>query len=185
MYVEYWFVNHVVTQMYVNLTWIALGTSEWLNDMHQALKWPSCTNEQCWWVVKKINVNSVCGCLHHADMSDVANILEVHATSIFRFEVWRVDEFLCVYRLILQKTTRGKSGVWCLISASRIVACIFQMLATSPTCTHCNHPRTELTAVEPLWKPKVSRRVNVIEISLCCMPLNISVFWYISCGDSR
>jgi hypothetical protein len=61
--------------------------------------------------VKKINVNSVCGWLHHADIGNVANVLEVHATTIFRFEVFRVGEFSCIYRLSFQITTRGKTGV--------------------------------------------------------------------------
>jgi hypothetical protein len=78
------------------------------------------------------------------DMGNVANILEVHATSIFRFEVCRVGEFLYVHRLML-----GGGGEWGLVShrGSRIVLCTSEMLATSTTCTFHNHPRTKLTAV--------------------------------------
>jgi hypothetical protein len=36
--------------------------------------------------------------LHCVDLDDVADVSKVHAASIFRVKVFKVDEFLCTYR---------------------------------------------------------------------------------------
>jgi hypothetical protein len=41
---------------------------------------------------------------------NVADVSEVRATLIFRVEVCRAVEFLCIYRFTIQETTGGRVG---------------------------------------------------------------------------
>jgi hypothetical protein len=49
-----------------------------------------------WWLT--VDVSSVLGWLYCVAVGNVANVSEVHAAFIFRVEVCRVGEFLCIKR---------------------------------------------------------------------------------------
>jgi hypothetical protein len=44
------------------------------------------------------------------DVGNIADVSQVHAASIFRVEVCRVGEFLCIYGLCFERKLREKSG---------------------------------------------------------------------------
>lgn len=49
---------------------------------------------------KFIDISSVLGLLHRLDVSDVADVSEVHASSIFMVEVSVTDVYYCVYSFL-------------------------------------------------------------------------------------
>jgi hypothetical protein len=49
--------------------------------------------------MSNIGVNLVLGLLYYVDVSDAADVSEVHDTSIFKVEV-RKDEFLCIHIIL-------------------------------------------------------------------------------------
>jgi hypothetical protein len=58
-------------------------------------------------------VESVLGWLHCMDVGNVADILEVHAASIFRVQIYRVGEFLSMSKFMLPKIPEGRNtGGW-------------------------------------------------------------------------
>jgi hypothetical protein len=43
--------------------------------------------------------------LHRVDVGDVADVLDVHAATIFRVEVGKTDDFLFMYRILYTHRT--------------------------------------------------------------------------------
>jgi hypothetical protein len=58
------------------------------------------------------DVGSVLRSLNHVDVGSVANVSEVHSSSIFRVEMSRPIECSCVYRY---RSNRSKAKRWGLV----------------------------------------------------------------------
>jgi hypothetical protein len=54
------------------------------------------------------------GC-YTLNVCNVADVSAVHVASIFRVKVYKVGEFLCIYRFMFQKTAgdERERGDWC------------------------------------------------------------------------
>jgi hypothetical protein len=96
--------------------------------------------------------------LHRVDVGDVANLSKVHAASIFRVEVCKLGEFLCIYGILFQEIRAEAGWGWpssvpteiCLLRRfadllhlmlSRIGACDYRWglewwMDLLTTCTH-------------------------------------------------
>jgi hypothetical protein len=58
-----------------------------------------------------VYADSVLGSLYHMDVGSTANVLEVYAASIFRVEVNRISQCLCIYRFWSNRLMRGRVGL--------------------------------------------------------------------------
>jgi hypothetical protein len=56
---------------------------------------------------EEVNIDSVLGLLHHVNVGDVADVSEVYTTSIFRVEVCKVCEFLCIRKILFFGKKKG------------------------------------------------------------------------------